>query len=112
MVVVSQRRLSPALLEAVFNGWKTSCNYRTAGSTHGWHGFREVVIRFRTKSGKALPEPGLARHSRLGNWLRHQYDRFDLETIWHAATVDAPALRHVVKEALQQRDGPEPESRR
>ena len=27
----------------------------------------------------------------IGNWLRHQYDRVDIETIWNTLTRDLPA---------------------
>ena len=38
----------------------------------------------------------------IGNWLRHQYDRVDLDTVWHTATVEIVPLKASVKAALQQ----------
>jgi uncharacterized protein with HEPN domain len=37
----------------------------------------------------------------MGNWLRHQYDRIDLETIWNTIKDDLPALKVAVEKALQ-----------
>jgi uncharacterized protein with HEPN domain len=36
----------------------------------------------------------------IGNWLRHQYDRVDIETIWNTLTIDLPALKAAVDRAL------------
>ncbi len=48
--------------------------------------------------------PGLPWHNirGIGNWLRHQYDRVDLDTVWHTATVEIVPLKASVKAALQQ----------
>jgi uncharacterized protein with HEPN domain len=35
-----------------------------------------------------------------GNWLRHQYDTVDLETIWNTVQDDLPLLKAAVKKAL------------
>ncbi len=35
-----------------------------------------------------------------GNWLRHQYDRVDLETIWNTVKTDLPALKASVSKAI------------
>ena len=37
----------------------------------------------------------------LGNWLRHLYDRVDLETIWKTVERDLPPLRDSVDKALE-----------
>ena len=36
----------------------------------------------------------------IGNWLRHQYDRVDIETIWNTLTRDLPPLKAAVHRAL------------
>ena len=36
----------------------------------------------------------------IGNWLRHQYDRVDMETIWNTLTRDLPPLKAAVNRAL------------
>lgn len=36
----------------------------------------------------------------IGNWLRHQYDRVDIETVWNTVTIDLPPLKAAVNSAL------------
>jgi uncharacterized protein with HEPN domain len=36
----------------------------------------------------------------IGNWLRHQYDHVDLETLWNTLEDDLPPLRIGVQRAL------------
>jgi uncharacterized protein with HEPN domain len=36
----------------------------------------------------------------IGNWLRHQYDHVDIETIWNTVTRDLPPLKAAVHRAL------------
>jgi uncharacterized protein with HEPN domain len=36
----------------------------------------------------------------IGNWLRHEYFRIDVATIWKTATVDLPPLKSAVRDAL------------
>jgi uncharacterized protein with HEPN domain len=46
--------------------------------------------------------PGLPWHNirGIGNWLRHQYDRVDVETVWNTVVDDLPPLRVGVLRAL------------
>ena len=46
--------------------------------------------------------PGLPWHNirGIGNWLRHQYDRVDVETVWNTVVDDLPPLRSGVLSAL------------
>jgi uncharacterized protein with HEPN domain len=46
--------------------------------------------------------PGLPWHNirGLGNWLRHRYDRVDVETVWNTVINDLPPLRSGVLRAL------------
>lgn len=46
--------------------------------------------------------PGLPWHNirGIGNWLRHRYDRVDVETVWNTVTDDLPPLRSGVLRAL------------
>jgi uncharacterized protein with HEPN domain len=37
----------------------------------------------------------------IGNFLRHEYDRVDLETVWHTVMGDLPPLKASVTVALQ-----------
>ena len=36
----------------------------------------------------------------IGNWLRHQYDRVDVETVYRTVREDLPALKAGVQRAL------------
>lgn len=45
----------------------------------------------------------------IGNWLRHRYDRVDVETVWNTVIDDLPPLRSAVVRALTQNpEGSEP----
>jgi uncharacterized protein with HEPN domain len=46
--------------------------------------------------------PGLPWHNirGIGNWLRHQYDRVDVDTVWNTVVDDLPPLRAGVLRAL------------
>ena len=46
--------------------------------------------------------PGLPWHNirGIGNWLRHRYDRVDVETGWNTVIDDLPPLRSGVLRAL------------
>jgi uncharacterized protein with HEPN domain len=48
--------------------------------------------------------PGLPWHNirGIGNWLRHQYDKVDVETVWNTVVDDLPPLRSAVLRALTQ----------
>ena len=47
--------------------------------------------------------PGLPWHNirGIGNWLRHQYDRVDVETVWNTVIDELPRLRAGVLRALR-----------
>jgi uncharacterized protein with HEPN domain len=47
--------------------------------------------------------PGLPWHNirGIGNWLRHRYDRVDVETVWNTIIDDLPHLRSGVLRALK-----------
>ena len=36
----------------------------------------------------------------IGNWLRHQYDRVNAETVWNTVTDDLPPLKAAVEKAI------------
>jgi uncharacterized protein with HEPN domain len=46
--------------------------------------------------------PGLPWHNirGIGNWLRHRYDRVDVDTVWNTVVDDLPPLRSGVLRAL------------
>lgn len=60
----------------------------------------EAAIRL--KEGADVLCPGVPwREIRgIGNWLRHQYDRVEAETIWNTVKDDLPALKSAVERAL------------
>jgi len=60
----------------------------------------EAAVRL-GKDGERLC-PGLPwRNIRgIGNWLRHRYDRVDVETVWNTVIDDLPSLRSGVLRAL------------
>lgn len=46
----------------------------------------------------------------IGNWLRHQYDRIDLETVWTTVERDLPALKAAIERALSAQDSAPPDA--
>jgi uncharacterized protein with HEPN domain len=71
----------------------------------------EAAVRL-GEEGPALC-PGLPwEHVRgIGNWLRHQYDRVDVQTVYRTVRQDLPALKPGVQRALSvsmKPDGPSP----
>ena len=64
-----------------------------------------VISEAAVRLGDNGPElcPGLPWHNirGLGNWLRHQYDRVDVETLWHTIVQDLPPLKASVAAALR-----------
>ena len=46
--------------------------------------------------------PGLPWHNirGIGNWLRHQYDRVDVETLWNTVEKDLPPLKVAIQRVL------------
>lgn len=61
----------------------------------------EAAIRLGQDAETLCPGPPWPDIRGLGNWLRHQYDRVDLVTIWHTATEDLPPLKTAVLTAIQ-----------
>ena len=53
--------------------------------------------------------PGLPWHNirGIGNWLRHRYDRVDVETVWNTVVDDLPPLKSAVLRALTPPPTPE-----
>jgi len=47
-----------------------------------------------------VPRPAWHNIRGLGNWLRHRYDRVDVETAWNTVIDDLPPLRSAVSRAL------------
>ena len=45
----------------------------------------------------------------MGNWLRHQYDRIDLQSMWDTVTDDLPPLKAAVLLALAREKSSKPQ---
>ena len=60
----------------------------------------EAAVRLGSEADKLCP--GLPWHEirGIGNWLRHQYDRVDIETLWNTVTDDLPPLKAAVNRSL------------
>lgn len=60
----------------------------------------EAAIRLGPQA--AVLCPGLPWHDirGIGNWLRHQYERIDLEGVWQTVTEDLPPLKACVAGVL------------
>jgi uncharacterized protein with HEPN domain len=60
----------------------------------------EAAIRLGDDADRLCP--GLPWHNirGIGNWLRHQYDRVDVETVWNTVVDHLPPLRSEVLRAL------------
>lgn len=60
----------------------------------------EAAIRLGEDAESLCPGPAWRDIRGIGNWLRHQYDRIDLETIWVTVERDLAALKPEVQRAL------------
>ena len=60
----------------------------------------EAAIRLREDAVRLCPGLAWSEIRGIGNWLRHQYDRVDLETLWNTLQDDLPPLSTSVRQAL------------
>jgi uncharacterized protein with HEPN domain len=60
----------------------------------------EAAIRLGEKADQLCPGPAWNNIPGMGNWLRHQYDRVDLETVWTTVERDLVQLKPAVERAL------------
>ena len=60
----------------------------------------EAATRLGDQADILCPGPPWRNIRGIGNWLRHQYDSVDLETIWRTIADDLPGLHVAVKRAL------------
>jgi uncharacterized protein with HEPN domain len=61
----------------------------------------EAAVRLGDQAQVLCPEIGWRDIRGMGNWLRHQYDRVDLEMVWNTAPDDLPRLKTAVANALE-----------
>jgi uncharacterized protein with HEPN domain len=71
----------------------------------------EAAIRLKDDAARLCPGAPWPEIRDIGNWLRHQYDRVDLETLWNTVQDDLPPLSASVRRALSSpaTKGPTPE---
>jgi uncharacterized protein with HEPN domain len=60
----------------------------------------EAAIRLKDNAEVLCPEIPWRDIRGSGNWLRHQYDRVDAETIWNTIQDGLPPLETAVERAL------------
>jgi len=61
----------------------------------------EGAVRLKDAAESLCPDVPWRDIRGIGNWLRHQCDRVDLETIWNTIHDDLPPLKQAVEKALQ-----------
>jgi uncharacterized protein with HEPN domain len=61
----------------------------------------EAAIRMKDRAEVLCPEIPWRDIRGIGNWLRHQYDFVDVETIWNTVQDDLPPLKAAVARALE-----------
>jgi uncharacterized protein with HEPN domain len=60
----------------------------------------EAAIRLGSEAIVLCPDQPWHKIRGLGNWIRHQYERVDLEGIWETVHGDLPSLKASVQRAL------------
>ena len=65
----------------------------------------EAAIRLGENAPVLIPEIPWRNIRGIGNWLRHQYDRVDVATIWSTVIGDLPPLTASIRRVLSERPG-------
>ena len=60
----------------------------------------EAAVRLGDDAERLCPGLPWRNIRGIGNWLRHRYDRVDVETVWNTVVNDLPPLRSGVLRAL------------
>jgi len=60
----------------------------------------EAAVRLGEDGERLCPGVPWRNIRGIGNWLRHRYDRVDVETVWNTVVDDPPPLRSGVLRAL------------
>jgi uncharacterized protein with HEPN domain len=60
----------------------------------------EAAIRLGNDAERLCPGLPWNNIRGIGNWLRHQYDRVDVQTLWNTITDHLPPLKAGVSRAL------------
>lgn len=61
----------------------------------------EAAVRLGNDAERLCPGPPWRNIRGIGNWLRHQYDKVDVETVWNTVQNDLPQLRATIEEVLK-----------
>ncbi len=56
----------------------------------------EAAVRLGEHAVVLCPGPPWGKIRGMGNWLRHQYDRIDIETVWRTVVEELPPLKAAV----------------
>jgi uncharacterized protein with HEPN domain len=68
----------------------------------------EAAIRLGEQGPVLCPDQPWHKTRGTGNWIRHQYERINLQDIWHTVTDDLPLLKAAVIRALTPRPSSTP----
>lgn len=63
----------------------------------------EAAIRLGKEADTRVPGAPWRDIRGLGNWLRHQYDRIELDMIWKTVADDLPGLKGLIGDRLWNR---------
>jgi uncharacterized protein with HEPN domain len=66
----------------------------------------EAAIRLGDEAEALCPGVPWREIRGIGNWLRHQYDRVDVETIWNTIQDDLPPLKAAIEKSLESKSSP------
>ena len=66
----------------------------------------EAAVRMRDRAEDLCPGLPWNEIRGIGNWLRHAYDRVEIETVWHTIQDDLPVLQRAVERALRKLSEP------
>jgi uncharacterized protein with HEPN domain len=61
----------------------------------------EAAVRLGDEGPRLCPDIPWRDVRGIGNWLRHQYDRVDRETIWTTVWRDLPTMKPLVFQVLE-----------
>jgi len=61
----------------------------------------EAANRLGGRAAELMPDQPWGDIRGMGNWLRHAYDRIDLDVIWNAVRHDVPGLAIAARLALE-----------
>ena len=60
----------------------------------------EAAVRLGDAAVRACPGAAWPEIRGIGNWLRHQYDHVDLQTVWNTVSDDLPPLKSEIVKTL------------